>query len=139
MSGGMLDTGGSLPHVQGSLLQKRVVEERGDSGQQVWEETMSEQVREAIRSVLKIAYDNGFCAARGMFYTQGEDVLADRILSLTWSDGSPMLAATDLDQHLPENPYDVGPYNYYLHGKSNSYYQAQQDMLKAGWIRAEGG
>jgi len=93
-----------------------------------------EQVREQIAKRVRCYYfHNNEDIARS-------DETAAEILSLKWPDGSFMLVATDLDQHLPENPYDVGPYNYYLHGKSNSYYQAQQDMLKAGWVKkAEGG
>ncbi|MBU1173073.1 MAG: hypothetical protein KKD44_26215 [Proteobacteria bacterium] len=39
------------------------------------------------------------------------------------------------DQYTPINPYDVGPYNYYIRGKSIAYQDAQQEMIDAGFVK----
>ena len=105
--------------------------------------TETEQVRETIWKTMPMVYcENCYLHHPGNYTREDcvtyqerpcalENVYIDAILSI------PGVVVLAEDQHTPENPYDVGPYNYYNRGKNLAYDQAQEDM--ADWVKkAEG-
>jgi len=64
---------------------------------------------------------------------------ADKLLSLTYPNGKPMLAILDEEQKLPENPYaemkELEPQRFYRNLEWTGYIRGQQDMKEAGWVK----